>query len=50
MLSRKVIEGFVGSCLVKNFDGQLTTPEFHREMWDLCCSKDKYVAVAAPRG
>lgn len=25
-------------------------PKFHEEMWDLCCSDSKFVAIAAPRG
>jgi hypothetical protein len=49
-LSSEVIEGFSNACLVKNFDSATQTPEFHRELWDLCCSKDKFVAIAAPRG
>lgn len=50
LLTAEVLEGFVGSCLLKNFDGSLKTPEFHREVWELCCSKHKFVAIAAPRG
>ena len=49
-LTSEVIEGFSNACLVKNFDSATQTPEFHRELWDLCCSKDKFVAIAAPRG
>jgi len=49
-VSKEVIEGFVGSCLVKGFDGSLKTPSFHREVWELCCSPNKFVAIAAPRG
>ena len=49
-LSAAVIEGFVGSCLAKGFHNAVTSPSVHREWWDLCCSKDKYVAIAAPRG
>ena len=48
-LTEQVIYGFVKSCLVKNFDGSLETPKFHHELWDLFCSSNKYVAVAAPR-
>lgn len=42
--------GFVGSVLAENFDGTVKTPDFHRELWDLCCSSHRYVAAAAPRG
>jgi len=48
-LTKEVIEGFVNSCLRKKFDGSLETPEFHRELWDIFCSNEKYVAIAAPR-
>jgi predicted phage terminase large subunit-like protein len=48
-LTKEVLEGFVVSCLAKNFDGAAKVPQFHREMWDLCCGPDKYVAIAAPR-
>lgn len=50
MLSGTVIEGFVNTVLVSGFDKPTKTPEFHRELWDLCCSKDPLVAVASPRG
>lgn len=49
MLNAQTIYGFVNSCLVKGFDGSAKTPDFHLELWDLFCSKNKYVAVAAPR-
>ena len=49
-VTRQMIQGFVGSCLVKGFDGQLKTPQFHEDVWDLCCSESKFVAIAAPRG
>jgi len=48
-VTKEVVEGFVGSCLIKGFDGSLTTPAFHREVWELCCSNNKFVAIAAPR-
>ena len=50
LLTKDLIKGLVGSCLVKGFDGSKPVPEFHEEMWDLCCSNAKYVAIAAPRG
>lgn len=49
-LDRDVIEGFVSSILGSRFDGQAESAGFHRECWDLCTGKDKYVAIAAPRG
>lgn len=50
LLSKELIKGLVGSTLVKGFDGSKPVPKFHEEMWELCCSAAKYVAIAAPRG
>lgn len=50
MLNAGIMEGFVGSVLAENFDGTVTTPEFHKELWGLCTSEHKNVAIAAPRG
>lgn len=50
MINEATIEGFVGSCLLKGFDGQLQIPDCHREWWKLCTSHNKFVAIAAPRG
>lgn len=49
MLTADTIAGFSGSLLQKNFDGAVETPSCHMEWWQLCCSKDRYVAIAAPR-
>lgn len=49
-LTAEVVAGFVGGVLSSRFDGQAATPEFHKECWDLCCSEEKFVAIAAPRG
>ena len=48
-LTKDLIKGFVGSCLVKGFDGSKPIPPLHEEMWDMCCSKHRYIAIAAPR-
>jgi len=45
-----MIEGFTGSCLTHTFDDPQPIPKFHRQLWNLCCSSRKYVAIAAPRG
>jgi predicted phage terminase large subunit-like protein len=45
-----IVRGLVGSTLVKGFDGSLKTPKFHEEVWDLCTSHERFVAIAAPRG
>lgn len=49
-VTREMIQGLVGSCLISGFDGSLKTPAFHEEVWDLCTSHHKFVAIAAPRG
>lgn len=49
-LNAGMIEGFAGALLRKRFDNPTPTPQFHRELWDLFCEKDKYIAAAAPRG
>lgn len=49
-LTKELIEGFVDAYLKERFDGSVATPDFHREMWELCTSRNKYVALAAPRG
>lgn len=50
MLTAQVLEGFVNSVLANGFDQRSITPDCHREWWDLCCSKYRFVAIAAPRG
>ena len=49
-LTSEVVAGFVGGVLSSRFDGQSATPTFHKDCWDLCCSDEKFVAMAAPRG
>lgn len=49
-LTADTIYGFSGSVLSQRFDNAMETPEFHREMWEMCCSSSRYVAIAAPRG
>ena len=48
-LDSTLIEGFVGSCLSNSFHNKVTSPACHKEWWDLCCSDDRFVAIAAPR-
>ncbi len=48
-LTSEVMTGFVQSLLAKRFDGASQIPHFHKEWWDLCCSDEKFVAIAAPR-
>lgn len=49
-LTSQLLEGFVKAYLMERFDAGVATPQFHREMWDLCCSESKHIAFAAPRG
>jgi predicted phage terminase large subunit-like protein len=50
VLTAEVLQGFVNSVLASRFDNAVKTPDFHKEMWKLFTSNNKYVAVAAPRG
>jgi len=50
VLTAQTIAGFVRTVLSSKFDAAVETPEFHKEMWELFCSKHRQVAVAAPRG
>lgn len=50
MLTAEHIEGFVVACLHKNFDTPAEIPDCHREWWEMCCHKHKFVAISAPRG
>lgn len=49
-LNSKTIEGFVKTVLSSKFESPAETPDFHKESWDLCCSKYPMVAISAPRG
>lgn len=48
-LTPDLIHGFAGSILAKRYDGSTPTPQCHLEWWDLCCSDNPLVAIAAPR-
>lgn len=48
-LTSSLISGFSGALLSPRYDNPTPTPEFHHEMWDLCCSDHPRVAIAAPR-
>jgi predicted phage terminase large subunit-like protein len=49
-LTPEVIEGFVKACLWPSFSSPAQIPDFHKELWELCCSSAPLVAIAAPRG
>jgi predicted phage terminase large subunit-like protein len=50
LINAQTIEGFVKKLLLKNFDDAQEIPDCHREWWEACCSTNKFVAIAAPRG
>jgi len=50
ILTADVVSGFVGSVLAPKFEDSCASPAFHHEMWEYCCSKNRYIAIAAPRG
>jgi predicted phage terminase large subunit-like protein len=49
VLNSDVIKGFVGSLLIKRFDGSARIPSCHEEWWTLVTGPEKFVAIAAPR-
>ena len=49
MLTSEQIYAFSQAFLVSRYDAPVKTPILHREMWDICCLPDPYVALAAPR-
>ena len=49
-LTSDLIYGFATSLLSERYDNPKPTPQFHRELWDYCCSDHSLVAIAAPRG
>lgn len=44
------VEGFVKALLLPSFDDASSSPECHKEWWEMFCSDNKFVAIAAPRG
>ena len=44
------IYGFSESLLKSRFDDPQPTPDFHFELWELCCDPHPFVSIAAPRG
>lgn len=49
-LTPSLIHGFTTSLLMSKFDNPKPTPQLHLEMWELMCSEEERVAIAAPRG
>ena len=49
-VTAETIDGFTRGLLAAKYDNPKPIPDFHREMWELCCSDNPKVAIAAPRG
>jgi len=49
-LTPLMIRGFSEGILNSRYDNPQPTPDFHDELWKLCCSERRKVAIAAPRG
>lgn len=50
MVTPKVVDGLTQGFLMARYDSPVKIPDFHWTMWEACCSPNKYVAMAAPRG
>lgn len=48
-LTSKLIENFAAAFLSPRYDQPVATPPFHRVAWDIYCSKEPLVCLAAPR-
>lgn len=44
------VYGLTVGLLAAKYDNPKPIPEFHSELWDLCCSKHPKAVIAAPRG
>jgi len=49
-LDQETVYGFTESLLKSSFDNPQPTPDFHKELWELCCLPEPFVGAAAPRG
>lgn len=49
MIDAQTIDGFTLGLLAAKYDNPKPIPPFHLEMWELCCSENPKVAIAAPR-
>ena len=49
-LTSEVIYGFSNLLLSERYDDPVATPQFHKDLWELCCDPHPQVAIAAPRG
>lgn len=49
-LTSEQIFNFSEIFLKSGYDSPVKTPQFHRDLWDLCVSDDRKVVIGAPRG
>lgn len=49
-LTKDIVLGFAGSCIVPYLDNASQFGKFHEEILELACSDDKFIAMALPRG
>jgi len=49
-LTADQIYAFSQGVLAARYDNAQPTPDFHMDLWNLCCSEHPQVAIAAPRG
>ena len=45
-----MVSGLARTILAKSYDNPHPIPQLHEDLWQLCCSDHKKVAIAAPRG
>jgi predicted phage terminase large subunit-like protein len=50
VLTSEIIKNFSESFLAEMYDEPTPIPQFHEEMWALCTSDYRKIAIAAPRG
>ena len=48
-LDAETVFGFTEAVLKPSFDNPQPTPDFHKELWELCCLDEPFVGAAAPR-
>ena len=49
-VTEDLIAGLVRLVLAKDYENPTEIPDFHHDLWSLCCSDYEQVAIAAPRG
>ncbi len=49
-VTAELVQSVSQSVLSQGYESPVPIPDFHRELWALCCDPHPYVAIAAPRG